>query len=75
MLRNLTRADGILRRETGMLHVTLWLKGRFQAGRLHDSGRFPTRSAPESTSGLPRAENPIRIVFQATNRRLNPATP
>ena len=31
MLRNLTRADGFVHAADGVLHVRLWIKGRFQA--------------------------------------------
>lgn len=40
MLRNLTRADGFLHQADGVIHVRLWLKGRFQPRQLKAFNEF-----------------------------------
>ena len=63
MLRNLTRAGGFLRRVTGMLHVELWLKGRFQPAQLRVFEHFPNEISGGINERVPPRHDRIRIAL------------
>lgn len=63
MLRNLTRADGFLRRQDGTIHVELWLKGRFEPAQLRVFGHFLDEMTSRINDRLPPGHDRIRIAL------------
>ncbi len=65
VLRNLTRADGFLHREEGILHVELWLKGRFEPAQIHIFKNFLDEISARINDRIPPHHDRIRIALYA----------
>jgi hypothetical protein len=63
MLRNLTRADGFLRRQDHTLHVELWLKGRFEPAQRRCFEHFLNEIGERINDRLPPHHDRIRITL------------
>ena len=64
MLRNLTRADGFLHASDELIHVRLWLKGRFQKRPLRAFANFLAKMTDQINTDFHRDDAgapPIRI--------------
>ncbi|MFW6367387.1 MAG: putative transposase [bacterium] len=70
MLRNLTRADGFLRRQDDTVHVELWLKGRFEPAQIRCFEHFLKEIGDRINDHLPPHHDRIRIALHTPRPRI-----
>jgi len=63
MLRNLTRAAGFVHAEGGVLHVRLWLKGRFQHWQERTFGAFLAEMGERISAARVEGQLQVRITL------------
>jgi len=63
MLRQLTRADGFVREIDGVVHVELWLKGRFQKKQRAVFKNFLAECTEEINQHFAGRARPVRITL------------
>jgi hypothetical protein len=61
MLRQLTRADGFVREVDGIIHIDLWLKGRFQKKQRTAFNAFLAECTDEINQHFAGRAKPVRI--------------
>ena len=63
MLRNLTRADGFVHAADGVLHVRLWIKGRFQPKHARAFRAFLAEMSERISAGRAAGQPDVRIAL------------